>query len=99
WMAPPSRPVTKLFNFEALEAWPGGPERLNGGRPVFRDGFHWESKRDLAEGTTWDADPLRCLHLCFLPRTPGEPPGGRQNLNESRRFDRSPVGRLKRRLR
>jgi hypothetical protein len=96
WLAPPSRPITKLFNYAAVDAWPGGSEHLSDGRPAFREGFHWESKRDLSEETDWSSDPLRCLHVCFLPRTTGEVPGGRQNLNESRLFDRSIVGRLKR---
>src|SRR5262249_23200563 len=31
YMAPPSRPVTKLINFEAVESWTGGSERLHDG--------------------------------------------------------------------
>jgi hypothetical protein len=100
YMAPPSRPVTKLFNFAAVTSWRGGSERLHDGRPVFREGYHWESIRYLYDTLDWDADPLRCLHVCFVPRSHGEAPGEvRANVNESRQFDRTPVGRLKRRLR
>ena len=99
WMAPPSRPVTKLFNFAAVESWRGGSQRLHDGRPLFREGFRWESLRFLSESASWDDDPLRCLHACFLPRSHGEPPGIRPNLYESRRFDRSPMGRIKRAVR
>jgi hypothetical protein len=102
WLAPPSRPVTKLFNFRAVESWTRSPDPLQGGNAVFRPGFHWESRRDLAQATSWEADPLRCLHVCFLPRSSrdaGVATGGRTNLDESRQFDRGPFGVLKRFLR
>jgi glycosyltransferase involved in cell wall biosynthesis len=102
WFAPPSRPTTKLFNFGALESWRGIPEPLQGGEAVFRSGYHWEARRDLAGGTTWETDPLRCLHLCFLPRSSLDPEdvgGGRRSLAESGEFDLGAVGRLKRLVR
>ena len=100
WLAPPSRPVTKLFNFAAVEAWEESPDPLQSGDVVFRPGFHWESRRDLADATTWDADPLRCLHVCFLRRSSRDPDvRTRRNLDESREFDRGPVGTLKRLVR
>jgi Glycosyl transferase family 2 len=99
YMAPPSRPVTKLFNLAALDSWAGASQRLHDGRPEFRKGFHWESMRYLSESLGWDEDPLRCLHGCFLRRSSrdgeGEP---RRNVNESGEWDRSLLGRLKRRL-
>jgi hypothetical protein len=102
WLAPPSRPITKLFNFGAVESWQGIPEPLQGGEAVFRDGYQWESRRSLAEGTTWETDPLRCLHVCFVRRSSldGEDVGGgRVSLAESGAFDRRPYGRVKRRVR
>jgi len=102
WLAPPARPVTKLFNFAAVESWKDSPDPLQSGDVVFRDGFHWESRRDLADDTTWETDPLRCLHVCFLRRStlePGDAAEGRTNLDESRAFDRGPVGMLKRLVR
>jgi glycosyltransferase involved in cell wall biosynthesis len=99
WLAPPSRPVTKLFNFGAVESWTESPDPLQAGNAVFRPGQHWESRRDLADGTTWEKDPLRCLHICFLPRSSRDPGGPRLNLDESREYDRGPVGALKRLLR
>jgi glycosyltransferase involved in cell wall biosynthesis len=102
WLAPPSRPVTKLFNFAAVESWSDSPEPFQGGHVVFNRGFHWESRRDLADGTTWAGDPLRCLHVCFLKRSSrdrddGGP--GRPSLAESRVFDRGVIGSLKRLVR
>jgi len=100
WLAPPSRPVTKLFNFGAVEAWPESPDPLQSGDVFFRPGYHWESRRDFAESTTWDTDPLRCLHVCFLRRSSRNADGGtRKNLDESREFDRGVVGSLKRLVR
>jgi len=99
WLAPPSRPITKLFNFGAVESWQGIPEPLQGGEVVFRQGYHWEARRDLASSTTWDTDPARCLHLCFLRRSsldPDEVGGGRRSLAESGEFDLGPFGRLRR---
>ena len=102
WLAPPSRPMTKLFNFRAVESWRGIAEPLQGGDAVFRPGYHWESRRDLADGTTWETDPLRCLHLCFLRRSSADPAdigGGRKSLAESREFELGVLGRLKRAVR
>jgi len=102
YLAPPSRPVTKLFNFAAVETWAGCPQRLHGGRPVFRPGFHWESKRDLATGTGWDSDPLRCLHVCFLQRSSLQSASDvlpRRNLGETGAFRRDLGGVLVRGVR
>jgi glycosyltransferase involved in cell wall biosynthesis len=98
WLAPPSRPITKLFNFGAVESWTDSPDPLQGGSVVFRPGYHWESRRDLGDDSSWDTDPARCLHLCFVPRSSRESGtgGGRSNLDESRAFDRSLLGSLKR---
>ena len=67
---------------------------------MFRADQHWESRRDLADGTTWESDPLRCLHVCFLRRSSresGDLP--RTNLDESGEYDRGPLGMLKRLVR
>lgn len=102
WLAPPSRPITKLFNFGAVESWTDNPEPLQAGRAVFHDGYHWESRRDLAESTTWETDPLRCLHVCFLQRSSSdgtEAAEGRKSLAESREFDRGLVASIRRLVR
>lgn len=100
WLAPPSRSITKLFNFAAVESWPESPEPLQTGHVVFRDGYQWESRRDLAEETTWETDPLRCLHVCFLRRSSLDAEdASRKNLDESREFDRGLLGSVKRLVR
>jgi hypothetical protein len=98
-MAPPSRPVTKLFNLNAVEAWPGSPERLHAGAPVFREGFGWSSLRYVSDETEWSTDPLRMLHVCFLRRSSRDDAAGaatRRNLSESGLFHRGPRGALQR---
>jgi hypothetical protein len=57
--------------------------------------------RYLSETSSWDEDPLRCLHVCFVRRSSSEGNGSpsRRNLNESREHDRTVVGALKRRVR
>ena len=99
FMAPPSRWIVQLFNFGALESWTGCPERVHGGEPVFRSGYDWQRVDDLTETTTWDDDPLRLLHVCFLRRSSGdgsEWSGGRPNLNEEGAYRRDLSGRLRR---
>ena len=70
YAAPPSRSITKLYNFAAIRAWDGNTvERLHGGHIVFAPGWDDGMKRNLQEEMSWDSSPLRCLHLCFLPRS------------------------------
>ena len=101
YLAPPSRPITKLFNFGAVDSWSDTPDPLQAGRISFRDGFDWESRRDLAEGASWEDDPLRCLHVCFLRRSSDDPEDAqsRESLTETREFRRSWVGAAMRMLR
>ena len=69
-LSPPSRSITKLYNFAAIDSWGGDtPERLHGGRPAFRSGFSEGAKRRLETEFPWDAAPLRCLHTCFMNRS------------------------------
>jgi len=74
YMAPPSRSITKLYNFSAIEAWDGDTfERLHGGKIRFKTGFCDGDKRNFQERLGWNETPLRCLHVCFLRRSSSEP--------------------------
>jgi Glycosyl transferase family 2 len=105
YLSPPSRSITKLYNFAAIDAWRGdGAERLHGGTIAFRPGYDERSVDNIGERLSWDETPLRCLHACFLRRSTGDPepggePRGRPILEETGLQDRSWRGRLKRRLR
>ena len=95
YMAPPSRPVTKLFNMAAVTSWTGCPERLHAGSASFRDGYGWDAMRYLSDSRSWDSDPLRLLHVCFLKRsTRGglDPAEGRPSAWETGSFRRGIIG-------
>jgi hypothetical protein len=105
YLSPPSRSITKLYNFAAIDEWRGdGAERLHGGSIAFREGYDERSVDNIGERLRWDKTPLRCLHACFLQRSTAEPaPSGdsyaRPILEETQLQDRSLVGALKRRVR
>jgi hypothetical protein len=105
YLSPPSRSITKLYNFDAIESWVGdGAERLHGGRIAFRSGYDERSVDNIGERTSWDETPLRCVHACFLRRSTSEEepsggPSGRPILEETAMHDRSAVGAVKRALR
>jgi hypothetical protein len=101
-LSPPSRSITKLYNFNAIDAWAGDDsERLHGGKISFRAGYDERSVENIGETVSWEETPLRCLHVCFLRRSsadpePAGPPSGRPILEETAMQDRSFVGGLKR---
>jgi hypothetical protein len=105
YLSPPSRSITKLYNFAAIESWRGdGAERLHGGAISFRAGYDESSVDNIGERLSWEETPLRCLHACFLRRSSGDPesgaePAGRPILEETGLQDRSRLGAVKRRLR
>lgn len=75
YMAPPCRSMTKLYNFNAILRWNGKcPERLHGGRVVFKPGYDQEKRYYLYKHITWEDSVFRSLHLCFLPRSSTEKP-------------------------
>jgi hypothetical protein len=104
YLSPPSRSITKLYNFAAIESWAGdGAERLHGGTIVFRNGYDERAVDNIGERVSWEETPLRCLHVCFLRRSTADPePGGtvagRPILEETAMHDRSRRGTLKRLL-
>ncbi len=99
--SPPSRSITKLYNFAAIDSWAGdGSERLHGGTIAFRPGYDDGSVDNISERLTWEETPLRCLHLCFVPRSSldSDAPAPRPILMESGLHDRTWIGAAKRRL-
>jgi hypothetical protein len=99
YMAPPSRTGVQLYNLGAVTSWRGGIEALHGGDPQFRQGYDWDRMLDLTETTTWETDPIRLLHVCFLRRSSRDGEeyiAGRLNLNEQGSYRRGAVGGLRR---
>jgi hypothetical protein len=103
YLSPPSRSITKLYNFGAIDSWHGdGSERLHGGTIAFRDGYDERAVENIGERLSWDETPLRCLHGCFLRRSSQDPESGldaRSILEHTGMHDRSWRGAIKRKLR
>jgi glycosyltransferase involved in cell wall biosynthesis len=88
YLAPPSRSITKLFNFAAIDAWANCHRQyMHDGDIAFRPGYTRESIGVLGDRFGWDDSPLRCLHACFLRRSSLDPPeiAGRSRLSPSER--------------
>ena len=98
YLSPPSRSITKLYNYSAIEAWRGdGSERLHGGTIEFKPGYDESSVDNLGERLSWEETPLRCLHACFVRRSSRDSEAElRPILMESGLHDRSWRGTLKR---
>ena len=76
YLAPPSRSVTKLFNFAAIDSWTQCfRQYMHDGEIVFRPGYDRERIGMLGDRFTWEETPLRCLHVCFLRRSSLDPHG------------------------
>ncbi len=74
YLSPPSRSVTKLFNFGAINSWTRCHRQyMHDGEVAFRPGYEWETIGDLLGRFTWEESPLRCLHMCFLRRSSLDP--------------------------
>jgi hypothetical protein len=103
YLSPPSRSITKLYNFGAIESWLGdGSERLHGGTIGFRAGYDERAVTNIGEALSWEETPLRCLHGCFLRRSSQDRESGpevRPILEHSGMHDRSWRGAVRRKLR
>jgi glycosyl transferase family 2 len=100
YLSPPSRPISALYNFGALESWTGCPQRLHSGRPRFKSGYDWNALDALYERFDWAESPLRCLHACFLHRSSlDEAAMPRGNLGEVGAYRRGALGSAERVIR
>jgi len=82
YLAPPSRSMTKLYNFALIRAWDGPcKERLHGGFIRFHQGYDASLRRDLHQEVAWEDADFRCLHTCFLPRSSLDHGDGNLRLN------------------
>ncbi|MFN8224337.1 MAG: glycosyltransferase family A protein [Gaiellales bacterium] len=90
YLAPPARPITKLFNFAALDAWTGPfIQVLHGSGLGFREGFADGLSENIGDRLDWHASYFRCVHCCFVPRStldrPGDASRGRPNAEDLHR--------------
>ena len=74
FLSPPSRTVTKLYNFGALVDWKGPViEKCLGGEIIFQPGFSEKDDFSYYHSHTWDNSPFRLLHCCFMRRSSRQP--------------------------
>ncbi len=69
YLAPPSRSMTKLYNFSLIEDWVNCPERLLGDEITFKNGYHAGLRRYLHNEIPWEQSVFRCLHMPFMKRS------------------------------
>lgn len=69
YLAPPSRSMTKLYNFQMIEDWRDCPERFLGGEIKFKNGYHAGLRRQLHVEVSWEQSYFRCLHMAFMKRS------------------------------
>lgn len=72
YLAPPSRPMTKLYNFSIIEGWDNCPERLLGDEIRFKPGFNAKLRKYLHLELAWEDSYFRCLHMPFMRRSSQE---------------------------
>jgi glycosyltransferase involved in cell wall biosynthesis len=68
-LAPPSRSMTKIYNFSMIESWENCPERLHGEDVKFKTGFNFNLRRYLHTEIPWDQSYFQCLHMAFMKRS------------------------------
>lgn len=70
YLSPPSRLITKLYNFSILKSWNENySQRLHGTNLIFRKGFNQSLEYRIYDNYDWDNSYFRVLHLCFVNRT------------------------------
>ncbi len=95
---PPSRSMTKLHNFAAIDSWDGDDtvERLHRGNPAFRPGFSEANRLDLFTRWSWEESPYRCLHMCHLRRSSLDPESPVTRDSSIETYQHPPMERLRR---
>ena len=70
YLTPPSKSMTKLYNYRMLQSVdPQALLRLAGRNDVFHDPEMRHRRKNLHEEHPWDEAWFRCLHTCFVPRS------------------------------
>ena len=69
YLAPPSRSMTKLYNFSMVESWTDCPQRLHSGILRFKAGESDPPRYRLCDTMGWEQSYFRCLHAAFMQRS------------------------------
>jgi len=92
YMARPSRPINKLYNFSLIDSWKGPcSERLHNGNIVFRDPTNDRQNKDESESyLEWNESVFRCLHAAFVWRSSVQEGfnRARPNIEEVRQYSK-----------
>lgn len=92
FMARPSRPINKLYNFSLIKEWRGPcSERLHHGEIVFVDPERTRQDKDESESyLTWEESAFKCLHAAFVWRSSLDKGADspRPNIEEIRQMSR-----------
>lgn len=87
YLCPPSKSMTKLYNFSIIDEWSEITQRLHG-FPDFKEGFHDQLRYPLYEEFVWENSPFRCLHAAFVKRSSlDKRPSGRITISEKNFFE------------
>ena len=100
---PEAAPNRNCYNFGAMESWrPGRHERLHGQKAiVFRPGYARDRVLEAWQQEGWDDAAARCLHMCFMPRSPldAASPGAGEPIGRANPSERKKGRSLRRRVR
>lgn len=70
YLAPPSRSMTKLYNFSMVESWTDCPQRLHWGSLRFKNNRSDPPPRlRFHKKVSWEESCFRCLHAAFMQRS------------------------------
>jgi glycosyltransferase involved in cell wall biosynthesis len=88
YLTPPSKSMTKLYNFRLLRSVdPQALLRLAGRNDVFHDPAMRERRLNLHVQHPWEEAWFRCLHTCFVPRSTLDRSAADTRENVSERFN------------
>ena len=79
YLAPPSRSMTKLYNFSLIESWTNCPQRLHSGELIFKNTGHEPERVRLYERHEWEQAYFRCIHATFMPRSSRDNPSAKNS--------------------
>jgi glycosyltransferase involved in cell wall biosynthesis len=88
YLTPPSKSMTKLYNFRMIQSVdPEALLRLAGRNDIFHDPAMRLRRLDLHQQHPWNEAWFRCLHTCFVPRSTLDRAASDARENVSERFN------------
>jgi glycosyltransferase involved in cell wall biosynthesis len=88
YLTPPSKSMTKLYNYRMLRRVdPKARLRLAGRNDIFHDPAMRLRRLNLHERHPWEEGWFRCLHTCFVPRSTLDEPCATARDNVSDNFN------------